>query len=237
MKSLESYSTFPTSYWWDNLDFVSSLCLEIFFRAGSKINVYDPRTGVWYNEAISSGKDVVIAVDLSGSAAGTSFNIVKVTVKILIKTFQQNDFFNIVYLQNDQTHKLIDCHDKLVQTTQNNKNIYSKKLDELEEPFGETNSTNLVKHALDILNRSTNELSSANCSRVLIIVSDGLEYNSKLHDLLFQYSHLNVVVFTYLIGFTFENEFMKELAERFGGEMFNVPTVGETGCFFVETRP
>lgn len=211
--------------------------MKNFFRAESKINVYDPRTGVWYNEAINSGKDAVIAVDLSGSAAGISFNIVKVTVKILIKTFQQNDFFNIVYLRNDQTQMLIDCHDKLVQATQNNKNIYSKKLDELEEPCGETNSTDLVKHALDIFNKSTNELSSANCSRVLIIVSDGLEYNSKLRGLLLQYRHLNVVVFTYLIGFTFENEFMKELAEQFGGEMFNVPTVGEAGWFLVETRP
>lgn len=32
--------------------------------------MYDPRRRIWYNQAIMSPKDVIIAVDMSGSMTG-----------------------------------------------------------------------------------------------------------------------------------------------------------------------
>ena len=35
-----------------------------------QVDMYDPRRRIWYNQAIMSPKDVIIAVDMSGSMTG-----------------------------------------------------------------------------------------------------------------------------------------------------------------------
>ena len=198
------------------------------YSTKSQYSFYDARRRLWYSEAINSGKDVIIAVDLSGSIVGTPFKIVKLAIKSLIDTLQQNDFFNVVYHRDKKTSQLVDCFDKLVQATQNNKQLFSKQVDKLLKPYGEADVYELLKRSLTILDSSDgDDLTSANCSKVVMLISDGMEEDSKITNLFDSYSHLNVVVFTYFIGFGFDTECLKELAKEHGGAMYSFPTVGK----------
>ena len=195
---------------------------------GTDTTFYDARRRNWYNQAISSAKDVTIALDLSGSASGQPFDIAKLTVKKLIETFQQNDFFNIVYHHNDRTHKLIECLDKLVQATMINKQIFKNAVDELPSPSGESNILETLDAALKYINDSqNNEGSSARCNNVLMIVSDGIEKGSRINDLFKRYSHLGVVVFNYFTGLTINFDSLEKVAHENGGESYSFPTLGK----------
>ena len=199
-----------------------------YYSTKSNYSFYDARRRLWYNEAINSGKDVIIAADLSGSIVGTPFKIVKLAIKSLIDTLQQNDYFNVVYHRDKKTSELVDCFHKLVQATQNNKQFFSKHVDKLQKPYGEADVYDLLERSLAILNTSSgDDLTSANCNKVIMLISDGMEEDSKITNLFDSYSHLNVVVFTYFIGFGFDTECLTKLAKEHGGAMYSFPTVGK----------
>ena len=90
-------------------------------------DLYDCRRRLWYNQAINSPKDIIIALDLSGSMTGNHFDIAKVTIKSLIDTLQQNDFFHIIYSSKDKVNLINSCPEKLLQATSQNKDAGKKQ--------------------------------------------------------------------------------------------------------------
>ena len=71
------------------------LFLYPLYSSNRKIDLYDCRRRLWYNQAINSPKDVVIALDMSGSMTGSHFTIAKLLVQSLIDTLQQVDIYFI----------------------------------------------------------------------------------------------------------------------------------------------
>ena len=49
-----------------------------------------------YIQAAASPKDIVILVDTSGSMKGLRIEIAKTTVKKIVDTLSDNDFFNVI---------------------------------------------------------------------------------------------------------------------------------------------
>lgn len=61
-----------------------------------KPDIYDCRLTNWYIRAASSPKDMIILVDISGSMTGIREEIARTTVKEIMNTLHEDDFFNII---------------------------------------------------------------------------------------------------------------------------------------------
>ena len=84
-------------------------------------DTFDCRRRVWYTEATASSKDMVIALDMSGSMTGLNkIGISKIIMHSILQTFYQNDFFNIIYF-NETISYAIPCAKSLIQATPLNK--------------------------------------------------------------------------------------------------------------------
>ena len=64
--------------------------------------MYDPRRRIWYDQAIVSPKDVIIAVDMSGSMTGNidtqrSCNLIPQRLKYPLPFDNQGNFFNGIF--------------------------------------------------------------------------------------------------------------------------------------------
>lgn len=80
---------------------------------------YDFRTRTWYTEAITSPKDIIILLDISGSMTGTRRHMSMQVVNQILDTLNDNDFVNI-YTFNNVTMPLVDCfNDTLFQVFNN----------------------------------------------------------------------------------------------------------------------
>ena len=197
-------------------------------RDTSKVNFYDARRRLWYNEAINSPKDVIIILDLSGSLIETPFTIAKLAIKMLINTFQQNDFFNVFYSHDQKVSLVEPCLQKLMQATYRNKEMIKEKVDQMPEPYGEANNTGLFREAFEMFNQSLDEdTSTSGCTKALMFISDGTEKTNEFDSIIQSYKkYIDVVVFTYFVGFGPCKDMMSELAVQNGGAMYEFPTLG-----------
>lgn len=77
---------------------------------------YEYRIKSWYTDALTSPKDVVLLVDISGSMkAHNRREISRHIVNEILDTLNDNDFVNI-YTFNNLSRPLVDCFgDNLVQ--------------------------------------------------------------------------------------------------------------------------
>ena len=125
----------------------------LFDSSNRKIDLYDCRRRLWYNQAINSPKDVVILMDMSGSMTGAHFKISKLIVQSLLDTLQQDDFFNVLYF-NQETGFLIDClNDTLAQATSYNKNQFKQAVTRLQSPKSVANFPTALKKAFRLINK------------------------------------------------------------------------------------
>ena len=137
--------------------------------------MYDPRRRIWYNQAIMSPKDVVIAVDMSGSMTGTHLTIAKLVVSSLINTLQQDDYFNVISFNTEGVRYLIPCLRNLSEATTANKNFFKNVVDQLSHPTGEADFPQALEVAFQTLKRGALEpLMTSNCTKVIMVVSDGI---------------------------------------------------------------
>ena len=193
------------------------------------MDLYDCRRRLWYSQAINSPKDVLILLDQSGSMTGNNFNIAKLTAKSLIDTLQQDDFFNVVTFRK-ATKFLIPCVTDLKQSSTKNKNTFKSAVDNLPSPNGVSDVRFAVKHAFDVLKfNNINKMTSSKCTKVLLLISDGIETlaDSVLKDIEVLNEDKEVVIFSYIIGFSKNKDIMKDIACRNGGESYEFPTVGK----------
>lgn len=75
------------------------------------------RLSLWFVEAMTSSKDIVILLDTSSSLSDSSRRLAQITAKHILDTLSDNDFVNIFSLDSsDQV--LVPCFkDLLVQVT------------------------------------------------------------------------------------------------------------------------
>ena len=147
---------------------------------------------------------------------------------MLINTFQQNDFFNVFYSHDQKVSLVEPCLQKLMQATNRNKEMIKEKVDQLPEPYGEANNTGLFREAFEMFNKSLDEdTSSSGCTKALMFISDGTEKTDEYDSIIQSYKkYVDVVVFTYFVGFGSCKDMMSDLAVQNGGAMYEFPTLG-----------
>lgn len=173
-------------------------------------DTYDCRKRSWYIETATCSKDIVILLDHSGSMTGHSHHVAKFTIRSILDTFSNNDFFTI-FQYSDNVTGVIPCfNDALVQATPENIEVFNTAISNLEDPANYANLTLAYEKAFQILrkyyeDRRCNETST--CNQAIMLVTDGVAGNTT--EIFERYnwgngengtSRMNVRIFTYLLG-------------------------------------
>lgn len=177
------------------------------------MNIYDCRMRHWYTNAASSSKDMVILIEQSGSMTGTRLGIALDVVRNILDTLSINDFVSVLSF-NDTVRSIIDCSDpsapksketnpffdRFVQAT--SPNIYDLKqaLNEI-EPSGQADLAEALEHVFLTLEKTRKK--GANCNQVIMLITDGMEYNDTIQGLFRKYNWNKgnpARVFSFLIG-------------------------------------
>ncbi|XP_068206802.1 voltage-dependent calcium channel subunit alpha-2/delta-3-like isoform X2 [Palaemon carinicauda] len=162
-------------------------------------DLYDARLRSWYIEAANSAKDMVILLDVSGSMTGLNREIAKHVVLNILETLNENDFVNVFNFTND-TKELVPCfNNTLVQANLENIGEFKKALNQ-----GETrdiaNFTLALTTAFDLLHRYNKSGQGSQCNQAIMVVTDGAPNQFEEIFAKYNWPHLQVRVFTYLIG-------------------------------------
>ncbi|EDW03637.1 GH10400 [Drosophila grimshawi] len=173
-------------------------------------DTYDCRKRSWYIETATCSKDIVILLDHSGSMTGHRNHVAKFTIRSILDTFSNNDFFTI-FRYSSEVEGIIPCFkNALVQATPENIDVFNTAIAELPDPEGYANLTLAYEQAFQILrtyyvSRRCNETST--CNQAIMLVTDGVAGNTT--DIFEKYnygngengtSRMNVRIFTYLLG-------------------------------------
>jgi len=154
----------------------------------------------WYIQAATSAKDVVILLDASGSMKGLSMEIARETVKKIIETLSDDDYFNIIKFADVPSYVEPCLNGTMVQATPANKQVFTRALEKL-------STENMARHDLAIeeafdLIRIMNESGrGSQCNRAIMVITDGAP-PSHYNELFAKYNSpgREVRIFTYLIG-------------------------------------
>ncbi|PSN32817.1 Voltage-dependent calcium channel subunit alpha-2/delta-4, partial [Blattella germanica] len=172
----------------------------IWEHSTDNVDMFDCRMRLWYIEASTSPKDVIILVDNSGSMAGKRHEIARHLVNNILETLGSNDFVTVLKF-NNRIKSVVECfNDTLVQANLGNVRdlklaIKSLKAEEM------ANFELALTTAFDLLQRAENESEGASCNRAIMLITDGLpDYYKEIFDKYNGYFAMGVRMFMYLIG-------------------------------------
>ncbi|XP_053958042.1 voltage-dependent calcium channel subunit alpha-2/delta-3 [Anastrepha ludens] len=172
-------------------------------------DTYDCRKRSWYIETATCSKDIVILLDNSGSMSGFRNHVAKFTIRSILDTFSNNDFFTI-YNYSATVSDIIPCFEgALVQATPENINVFNDAIEEI-RPEGYANLSLAYEKAFQLLQkyyiqRRCNETST--CNQAIMVVTDGVAGNTT--EIFEKYNwgngengtmNMNIRIFTYLLG-------------------------------------
>lgn len=164
------------------------------------INTYDCRMRHWFTGAASSSKDVMILVERAGSMLGKRMAIATDVIRQILDTLTPNDYVNILQF-NDTAEYIMKCGSKsLIQATATNVFDLKLALNDI-KPSGQTDLAESLKEAFEVLANHT--MTSSNCNQVIMLITDGMEYNETIQGIFRDYNWKNgnnVRVFSFLIG-------------------------------------
>lgn len=200
------------------------------------VDVYDCRKRSWYIETATCSKDIVMLLDKSGSMTGYLGFVAKLTIKSLLDTFSNNDFFNI-YTYSVNVTPLVDCFgDELVQATPENINVYNEQMTHFKELISgyanETGITMALERAFELLEKYRFERNCSDeqpCNQAIMLITDNIQGN--FTDIFDEYNHKHgtpVRIFTYLLGKDQSNvDEMKNIACNNRGAFAHIQTLDE----------
>lgn len=208
----------------------------------SSVDVYDCRKRSWYIETATCSKDIVILLDRTGSMSGYLGFLATLTIKSLLDTFSNNDFFNIYTFSKNVT-PLIQCfNDELVQATQENMKVFNdemgRKFKKLIDGYAnETHIENAIKKGFDLLRkyRIKRNCDKTPCNQAIMLITDNIQGN--FTDIFEEHNRENhtdgtekipVRMFTYLLGKDQSNvDEMKSIACSNRGKFSHIQTLDE----------
>ncbi|XP_051543839.1 voltage-dependent calcium channel subunit alpha-2/delta-4 isoform X2 [Myxocyprinus asiaticus] len=167
---------------------------------------FDARNRNWYIQAATSPKDIIIAVDISGSMKGLRLTIAKHTINTILDTLGENDFVNVI-AYSDYVQYVEPCFKgTLVQADLDNREHFKLLVEGLQVK-GEGKVKKAMKESFKILNEAAAEERGSLCNQAIMLITDGAmeDFQQVFED--FNWPDRRVRVFTYLIGreLTFAN--------------------------------
>lgn len=116
-------------------------------------DTYDCRKRSWYIETATCSKDIVILFDNSGSMKGFRNHVGKFTIRNIMNTFSNNDFFTI-FNYSKEVGDVVDCFkDTLVQATPENIEVFNKALAAMAHPKDNADLNKAYEKAFQLLKK------------------------------------------------------------------------------------
>lgn len=203
----------------------------------STVDVYDCRKRSWYIETATCSKDIVILLDRTGSMYGYLGFLAKLTIKSLLDTFSNNDFFNI-YTFSVNITPLVECfNEELVQATPENIKVFNEKMINFKNLIdgyaNETSIKDAIIAAFKLLAkyRVERKCDENPCNQAIMLITDNIQGN--FTDVFEKHNRVNgtrapVRMFTYLLGKDQSNvEEMKSIACSNRGAFAHIQTLDE----------
>ncbi|XP_056603548.1 voltage-dependent calcium channel subunit alpha-2/delta-4 [Triplophysa dalaica] len=160
---------------------------------------FDGRNRNWYIQAATSPKDIIIAVDISGSMKGLRLTIAKHTINTILDTLGENDFVNVI-AYSDYVRYVEPCFKgTLVQADLDNREHFKLLVEELQVK-GEGKVKKAMKESFKILNEASAEGRGSLCNQAIMLITDGAMEDFQQVFAEFNWPDRKVRVFTYLIG-------------------------------------
>ena len=177
--------------------------------------------------------DLICIVDVSGSMYGEPLNLVKESLKYLVKLMSDTDNFALVTFSDDSY--LING---LTKMTKENKNLILDKIAKLED-IGGTNIYSGLEEGLKLIK---NDYSSGDRIASMILLSDGADnyyYNrvvSMFEDLIERQGKKNYVftLNTFGYGSYYDYNLMNNIALIRDGAYFNIDKLGDVNDAFLK---
>ncbi|KAI2665354.1 Voltage-dependent calcium channel subunit alpha-2/delta-4 [Labeo rohita] len=149
--------------------------------------------------AATSPKDIIIAVDISGSMKGLRLTIAKHTINTILDTLGENDFVNVI-AYSDYVRYVEPCFKGiLVQADLDNREHFKLLVEELQVK-GEGKVKKAIKESFKILNEAAAEGRGSLCNQAIMLITDGAMEDFQQVFEEFNWPERKVRVFTYLIG-------------------------------------
>ncbi|XP_052779465.1 voltage-dependent calcium channel subunit alpha-2/delta-3-like [Mya arenaria] len=167
----------------------------------SGIDLYDCRVRTWYLQAATCPKNVVILLDASGSMKGQRMIIASSTVKHMLNTLDDDDYFNIIRF-SDKVEYVDPCFNgTMMQANVRNKRKLQQLVDENTDTGEKANFGIAFEEAFRLLNQERYERGGRPlCNKAILLITDGVPEH---YAHVFQennWPHKSTRVFTFLIG-------------------------------------
>lgn len=201
------------------------------------MDVYDCRKRSWYIETATCSKDIVILLDRTGSMTGYLGFLAKLTIKSLLDTFSNNDFFNIYTFSKNVT-PLVECFDgELIQATPENIKVFNEKMSDFKNLIDAYANETCIKNATEIAfnllkkYRIERKCDENPCNQAIMLITDNIQGN--FTDTFLKFNRINgtrvpVRIFTYLLGKDQSNVAdMKSMACSNRGGFSHIQTLDE----------
>ncbi|XP_066283523.1 voltage-dependent calcium channel subunit alpha-2/delta-1-like isoform X1 [Branchiostoma lanceolatum] len=141
-----------------------------------RFDEFDARMTQWYQQTISSPKDMLILLDTSGSVEGRSLSLMKHTTWFLLDRLTEDDYVATGYF--NAYAQAVSCLSSFVQATTHNKEVIHKSLDNL-NAANQANYYAGLEYAFKIFNNfemeDRNENQGAECNRIIVLVTENAE--------------------------------------------------------------
>jgi len=178
-----------------------------------------------------SNADIICVIDISGSMAGSKINLVKESLKILIKLMDKNDRIALVLFNDEAINEF-----NLTFCAKEKKEELNKKIDAIEARGG-TNILSGLKIAIDLLINDKEKTKKDRASSILLL-SDGCDNNLNDFELgqelknLTKGKGLDFTLNTFGYGDDHDPKIMKKLASIRDGSFFFVDKFDKVVEFF-----
>uniref|UniRef100_A0A8D8RY65 Voltage-dependent calcium channel subunit alpha-2/delta-3 n=1 Tax=Cacopsylla melanoneura TaxID=428564 RepID=A0A8D8RY65_9HEMI len=211
---LNNYETDPSlswQYFGSTLGFLRRYPAMKWPVDGSSQDLHDFRSAAWFVEAATSPKDIVILLDTSSALSSKHRNLARATINVILDTLGPNDFVNI-FTFSDVTVELVSCYkEMLVQATDQNKRTLKVALANIKSE-NTANFTGALATAFEILHKFNRTGQGCQCNQAIMLVSSGSPSAFKEVFKHYNWPHMPVRLFSYLIGKSSNFAEMKQMA-------------------------
>ncbi|KAF7991299.1 hypothetical protein HCN44_002861 [Aphidius gifuensis] len=162
-------------------------------------DVYDFRALDWFIGGATSPKDLAILIDSTIFSSRKLRHLAIATAKSILDTLSPNDYVN-VYRYADNADEIVQCFkDSLVQASPENIKELKFALHTIQSD-SITNISSALGTAFEILNKYNRTGLGGQCNQAIMLITSQTEGASR--DLIKRYNwpHMPVRIFTYLIG-------------------------------------
>ena len=162
-------------------------------------DVFDFRMLDWFVGGATSSKDLAIVIDSASFSSKKIRNLAISTTKAILDTLGPNDYVN-VYRYGENAEEIVQCFkDSLVQASPENLKELKNALHTI-QPESVTNVSAAIGTAFEILYKYNKSSLGSQCNQAIMLITSNTEAPSKELIKRYNWPHMPVRIFTYLVG-------------------------------------